>query len=57
MILLDDTVSNLNIQLVNDDMVQVKYNFKDHFINTLNNSNMHLHSVFYNKSRKINALR
>ena len=29
---LDDTVENLNIQFVNDDMVQMTYNFKDHFI-------------------------
>lgn len=35
-ILLDDTVSNLNIQFVNDDMVQMTYNFKDHFIDNSN---------------------
>ena len=39
-ILLDDTVSNLNIQFVNDDMVQMTYNFKDHFIENSNNTNI-----------------
>ena len=40
MILLGDTVSNLNIQFVNDDMVQMTYDFKDHFINNSNNTNI-----------------
>ena len=39
-ILLGDTVSNLNIQFVNDDMVQMTYDFKDHFINNSNNTNI-----------------
>ena len=39
-ILLDDTVSNLNIQFVNDDMVQMTYNFKDHFFDNSNNTNI-----------------
>lgn len=41
-ILLDDTVSNLNIQFVNDDMVQMTYNFKDHFIDNSNNTNIYI---------------
>ena len=39
-ILLDSTVSNLNIQFVNDDMVQMTYSFKDHFIDNSNNTNI-----------------
>ena len=31
-ILFDDTVENLNIQFLNDDMVQMTNNFKDHCI-------------------------
>ena len=41
-ILLDDTVANLNIQFVNDDMVQMTYNFKDHFIDNSNNTNIYI---------------
>ena len=41
-ILLDDTVKNLNIQFVNDDMVQMTYNFKDHFIDNSNNTNIYI---------------
>ena len=40
MILLGDTVSNLNIQFVNDDMVQMTYDFKDHFIDNSINTNI-----------------
>ena len=31
-ILLHNTISNLNIQFINDDMVQMTYNYKDYFI-------------------------
>ena len=31
-ILLDDKLDNLNIQLINDDMFQMTYNFKDQFV-------------------------
>ena len=41
-ILLDDTVDNLNIQFVNDDMVQMTYNLKDHFIDNSNNTNIYI---------------
>ena len=41
-ILHDDTVSNLNIQFVNDDMVQMTYNFKDHFVDNSNNTNIYI---------------
>ena len=41
-ILLDDTVENLYIQFVNDDMVQMTYNFKDHFIDNSNNTNIYI---------------
>jgi len=38
--LLDDTVSNLNIQFINGDMVELTFNFKDHFIVNKNNTNI-----------------
>ena len=41
-ILLDDTVSNLNVQFVDEDMVQTTYNFKDHFIDSSNNNNIYI---------------
>ena len=41
-ILLDDTISDLNIQFVNDDMVQMTYNFKDHFIDLSYNTNIYI---------------
>ena len=41
-ILLDDTVENLNIQFVNDDMVQMTYNFKDHFIVNSNKTDIYI---------------
>ena len=31
-LLMDDTLDNLNIQFVNDEMVQMTYNFKDQFV-------------------------
>ena len=31
-LLLDDKLDNLNIQFINDDMVQMTYNFKDQFV-------------------------
>lgn len=39
-ILLDDTESNLNIQFINDDMVELTFNFKDHFTDNKNNTNI-----------------
>ena len=41
-ILLDDTVENLNIQFVNKDMGQMTCNFKDHFIDNSNNTNIYI---------------
>ena len=41
-ILVDDTVENLNIQFVNDDIVQMTYNFKDHFIDNSNNTTIYI---------------
>ena len=42
MILRGDTVSSFNIQFVKDDMVQMTYHFKDHFINNSNNTNIYI---------------
>ena len=41
-ILLDDTVQNLNIQFGNEDMVQMTYNFKDHFVDNSNSTNIYI---------------
>ena len=50
-ILLDDHVSNLNIQFVNDDMVQMTYNFKDHFIDNSNNTNIYIACIATSHAR------
>ena len=39
-ILLDDKLDNKDIQFINDDMVQMTYNFKDHFVDNSNNTNI-----------------
>ena len=44
-ILLDDKLDNLNIQFINDNMVQMTYNFKDQFVNNSKNT-----KIFYTTS-------
>ena len=39
-ILLDDKLDNVNIQFINDNMVQMTYNFKDQFVDNSNNTNI-----------------
>ena len=39
-ILLDDKLDNVNFQFINDDMVQMTYNFKDQFVDNSNNTNI-----------------
>ena len=39
-ILLDDKLDNKNFQFINDDMVQMTYNFKDQFVDNSNNTNI-----------------
>ena len=39
-ILLDDKLDNINFQFINDDMVQMTYNFKDLFVDNSNNTNI-----------------
>ena len=39
-LLLDDKLDNLNIQFINDDMVQMTYNFKDQFVDNSKNTNI-----------------
>ena len=41
-ILLDDKLDNLNIQFINDDMVQMTYNFKDQFVDNSKNTNIYI---------------
>ena len=41
-LLMKDTVENLNIQFVNDDMVQMTYNLKDHFVDNSKNTNIYI---------------
>ena len=58
-ILLDDKLDNKNFQFINDDMVQMTYNFKDQFVNNLKNTNVyitcfttsHARLMLYNKAR------
>ena len=56
-ILLDDKLDNKNFQFINDDMVQITYNFKDQFVNNSKNTNVciacftksHARLMLYNK--------
>ena len=56
-LLLDDKLDSLNIQFVNDEMVQMTYNFKDQFVNNSKNTNIynvcfttsHARLMLYNK--------
>ena len=41
-ILLDDQLDNLNFQFINDDMVQMTYNFKDQFVDNSKNTNIYI---------------
>ena len=41
-ILLDDKLDNKNFQFINDDMVQMTYNFKDQFVDNLKNTNIYI---------------
>ena len=41
-ILLDDTLDNKNFQFMNDDMVQMTYNFKDQFVDNSKNTNIYI---------------
>ena len=39
-ILLDDSIDDLNLQFINEDMVQMTYNLKDHFVDNSNSTNI-----------------
>ena len=41
-ILLDDKLDNINFQFINDDMVQMTYNFKDQFFDNSKNTNIYI---------------
>ena len=41
-ILLDDKLDNTNFQFINDDMVQMTYNFKDQFVDNSKNTNIYI---------------
>ena len=41
-ILLDDKLDNKNFQFINDDMVQMIYNFKDQFVDNSKNTNVYI---------------
>ena len=41
-ILLDDKLDNTNFQFINDDMVQMAYNFKDQFVDNSKNTNTYI---------------
>ena len=40
--LLDDKLDNTNFQFINDNMVQMTYNFKDQFVDNLKNTNIYI---------------
>ena len=41
-ILLDDKLDNTNFQFINEDMVQMTYNFKDQFVDNSKNTNVYI---------------
>ena len=41
-ILLDDKLDNKNFQFIDDDMVQMTYNFKDQFVGNSKNTNVYI---------------
>ena len=41
-LLLDDKLDNLNFQFINDDMVQMTYNFKAQFVDNSKNTNIYI---------------
>ena len=41
-ILLDNKLDNTNFQFINDDMVQMTYNFKDQFVDNSKNTNIYI---------------
>ena len=41
-ILLDDKLDSINFQFINDDMVQITYNFKDQFVDNSKNTNIYI---------------
>ena len=41
-ILLDDKLNNTNFQFINEDMVQMTYNFKDQFVDNSKNTNVYI---------------
>ena len=61
-ILLDDKLDNTNFQFINEDMVQMTYNFKDQFVNNSKNTNVyiacftssHTRLMLYNKLDYLN---
>ena len=61
-ILLNDKLDNINFQFINDDMVQMTYNFKDQFVDNSKNTNVyiacfttsHARLMLYNKLDYLN---
>ena len=41
-ILLDDKLDNTNFQFINDDIVQMTYNFKDQFVDNSKSTNIYI---------------
>ena len=41
-ILLGDKLDNINFQFINDDMIQMAYNFKDQFVDNSKNTNVYI---------------
>ena len=50
-ILLDDSIDDLNIQFINDNMVQMTYNLKDQFVDNSNSTNIYIASFTTSHAR------
>ena len=50
-ILLDDRLNNIKLNFINDDMVQISYNFKDQYIENDNNTNVFIAALTTSSAR------
>ena len=55
-IVLDDSIDNLNINFINDEMLQMSYNYKDQFVDNSYNTNIFIACFTDNKQRTANVV-
>ena len=50
-VVLDDTIGNLNMNFINDEMVQMSYTYKDQFVDNSYNTNIYIASYTTSSAR------